>query len=151
MSHSRSVNSDAWEFLKRSCHGFPREFREGMEARAGMIGDVQSNHPTKWSPPEWDWPDTTKRTRGPVRLTTIAVVIKLRCSSPLDVTGAGRWSPSHSFIRLRNDDEVQRPKNNQHCQGDVHAARYCITLKIRKSSIISGFVDGISQPVVQAG
>ena len=30
----------------------PKEFREGMEARAGLLGDVQWNHPDNWTLPE---------------------------------------------------------------------------------------------------
>jgi Dyp-type peroxidase family len=30
---------------------FPKEFREGMENRAGLLGDVQQNHPENWNLP----------------------------------------------------------------------------------------------------
>jgi len=34
---------------------FPEEFRQGMEARAGLLGDVHANHPRRWSlPPVFD-------------------------------------------------------------------------------------------------
>jgi Dyp-type peroxidase family len=33
---------------------FPKEFREGMEARAGLLGDVRENHPENWVHPEWN-------------------------------------------------------------------------------------------------
>ena len=35
---------------------FPKEFREGMEARAGMLGDIRENHPFHWKLPAWNWP-----------------------------------------------------------------------------------------------
>ena len=35
---------------------FPVEFREGMEARAGLLGDVRGNHPGHWSLPLRNWP-----------------------------------------------------------------------------------------------
>ncbi|MBC7481168.1 MAG: Dyp-type peroxidase [Rhizobacter sp.] len=35
---------------------FPVEFREGMEARAGLLGDVRGNHPGRWSLPLRNWP-----------------------------------------------------------------------------------------------
>jgi Dyp-type peroxidase family len=31
---------------------FPQEFREGMEARASLLGDVRSNHPRRWQLPK---------------------------------------------------------------------------------------------------
>lgn len=31
---------------------FPKEFREGMEARAGLLGDVRENNPEAWTLPE---------------------------------------------------------------------------------------------------
>jgi deferrochelatase/peroxidase EfeB len=30
---------------------FPKEFREGMEARAGLLGDIRENHPDNWNLP----------------------------------------------------------------------------------------------------
>ena len=35
---------------------FPKEFREGMEARADLLGDLRSNHPRNWALPERNWP-----------------------------------------------------------------------------------------------
>jgi len=29
----------------------PAEFRQGMEARAGLLGDLRSNHPQQWNRP----------------------------------------------------------------------------------------------------
>ena len=36
---------------------FPDEFRQGMEARAGVLGDVRGNHPRRWTLPLRNWPD----------------------------------------------------------------------------------------------
>ena len=35
---------------------FPKEFQEGLEARAGLLGDVGWNHPENWALPEANWP-----------------------------------------------------------------------------------------------
>ena len=35
---------------------FPKEFQEGLEARAGLLGDVGQNSPENWSLPEANWP-----------------------------------------------------------------------------------------------
>jgi deferrochelatase/peroxidase EfeB len=37
----------------------PTEFREGMEARAGALGDVGEYHPEKWQLPTRNWPKET--------------------------------------------------------------------------------------------
>jgi deferrochelatase/peroxidase EfeB len=36
---------------------FPIEFRQGMEARAGLLGDVRGNHPRRWKLPTLNWPE----------------------------------------------------------------------------------------------
>ena len=35
---------------------FPQAFQEGMEARAGVLGDLRHNHPRYWKLPERNWP-----------------------------------------------------------------------------------------------
>jgi deferrochelatase/peroxidase EfeB len=47
---------------------FPKEFREGMEARAGLLGDVRENHPDSWERPEWNvrLPRSTDGATAPV-------------------------------------------------------------------------------------
>ena len=34
----------------------PDEFRQGMQARAGVLGDVRGNHPRRWTLPLRNWP-----------------------------------------------------------------------------------------------
>ncbi|WP_077002343.1 Dyp-type peroxidase domain-containing protein [Variovorax sp. KK3] len=34
----------------------PIEFRQGMQRRAGVLGDVQANHPRRWALPVANWP-----------------------------------------------------------------------------------------------
>ena len=36
--------------------GLPIEFRQGMQRRAGVLGDLQANHPRRWSLPLLNWP-----------------------------------------------------------------------------------------------
>ncbi|HEY3665238.1 MAG TPA: hypothetical protein VGL19_04530, partial [Polyangiaceae bacterium] len=35
---------------------FPKEFQEGLQARAGLLGDIGWNHPENWRLPEANWP-----------------------------------------------------------------------------------------------
>jgi Dyp-type peroxidase family len=78
---------------------FPMEFREGMEARAGLLGDVQSNHPTKWSLPELNWPDPQTASKAPVPVSTIDIVVKLRAARHVEPV-EHEWTdrhPLHAF------------------------------------------------------
>ena len=57
---------------------FPKEFREGMEARAGLLGDVRGNHPNNWTLPDSNWPlERTRSELGGIHLLTVDVVISL--------------------------------------------------------------------------
>ena len=54
---------------------FPREFREGMEARCSVLGDVRINHPRRWRLPERNWP-TTSDARVPLQ--AVHLVVQMR-------------------------------------------------------------------------
>ncbi len=56
----------------------PPEFAEGMEARAGLLGDLRSNHPDHWSRPRRNWPVGRVPAGEPIDLSTVHVVITLR-------------------------------------------------------------------------
>ncbi len=61
----------------------PPAFREGMAARAGLIGDLRYNHPDHWTLPERNWPpgaDTTTDQR--VNVESVDLVIQLRRIAP---------------------------------------------------------------------
>ena len=55
----------------------PFEFKEGMEARAGILGDVRSNHPDHWREPKLDWP-ARKSDALQLELSTVHVAVQLR-------------------------------------------------------------------------
>lgn len=38
----------------------PIEFRQGMQQRAGLLGDVHANHPRRWSLPVANWPQAVQ-------------------------------------------------------------------------------------------
>ncbi len=67
----------------------PSAFREGMAARAGLIGDLRFNHPDHWRGPERNWPLSaeaggTQR----VHLASVDLVIQLRRVAPDSVDRA---------------------------------------------------------------
>jgi Dyp-type peroxidase family len=124
---------------------FPKEFREGMEARAGLIGDVQSNHPTNWSLPEWNWPDLPKSSQVPVRMSTIDIVIKLRISGTSEEIHHA-WSENHPLYTFATDLFTDPADTGVRVLSVQPMLQY-----IRGKDIIDhfGFVDGISQPMAQ--
>lgn len=63
---------------------FPKEFREGMESRAPMMGDTGENHPRRWELPARNWPHADPdiiSKRPPVELSEVDFVIQLRTST----------------------------------------------------------------------
>ena len=59
----------------------PKEFRDGMGARAGLLGDVGPNHPSQWQPPRRNYPAGTEG--PPLDLSTIDFVIQLQVRSEI--------------------------------------------------------------------
>ena len=115
---------------------FPHEFIEGMEMRAGLLGDVHSNHPSRWRRP------IRQGSTQEVDLGTVHVVVQLRIVRPRD---AGhdlhpRFTPEIAKLETGSGLHVL----------SVEAMRsYPETLNgetITREHF--GFRDGISQPVI---
>lgn len=66
---------------------FPKEFREGMEARAGLLGDVGDEHPASWALP--------RGAAGKIPLSTVDLVLSVQTKR--DVIGKEDhvWSERH--------------------------------------------------------
>jgi len=62
---------------------FPKEFRDGMEQRSGLVGDMRENHPRNWILPQRNWPPV--RPGGPprprVELSEVDIVIQIRTAN----------------------------------------------------------------------
>lgn len=70
---------------------FPEEFRQGMAARAGLLGDVRNNHPGRWRLPKppgqpeagpTPWKD--RPSPEGVSLDSVHAVLQLRCFGEID-------------------------------------------------------------------
>ena len=76
----------------------PKEFREGMEARAGWLGDLGPNHPERWQLPKANWPIPRKNSPLPdlpdVRMSTVDFVIQLQTSAKF-TDDDHLWSEQH--------------------------------------------------------
>jgi Dyp-type peroxidase family len=136
---------------------FPQEFREGMEDRAGLLGDLRDSHPRRWNLPERNWPPQpaakTAQTpleaaKTPVEISEIDIVIQLRVSAPdyggHDILDAGHplhervkelaASEADTGVRLLAVESMRRASMGQGAAGLDHF----------------GYLDGISQPVVRS-
>ncbi len=126
----------------------PREFREGMEARAGWLGDVGPNHPSRWELPRANWPVPTpgEAPRPAVRLSSVDLVILLQTRRKSFEKGDHLWSAQHPLYKIVSDlasgGGVQllavEPLRRKPLEGKDGTYEHF------------GFRDGISQPTHEA-
>lgn len=61
---------------------FPEEFRQSMQARAGLLGDIHSNHPRRWRlPRRFAGLGTEPSPEETIELETVHAVLQLRCEA----------------------------------------------------------------------
>lgn len=122
----------------------PKEFREGMEARAGMLGDVRSNHPTNWSLPEWNWASGKQGAGAAVRLSTIDLVVKMRIAGP-EGKAEHAWSAKHPLYDFATKLFADPNKTGIQVMSVQPMLHH---VDAAGATVIDhfGFVDGISQP-----
>jgi Dyp-type peroxidase family len=120
---------------------FAPEFREGMEARASMLGDFRTNHPRRWRLP-------TRHSGSPqlVELSAVHLVVQLRI--------AARESDPHELPRPlpeRIDALALDPATGQPFDGLRLLAVQSMHRQLNAEKQIVehfGFVDGSSDPVI---
>ncbi len=126
----------------------PEEFVQGMEQRAGMLGDVRVNHPRRWRLPALNWAqgvdaaDVTKDDPCPrVDLSSVHLVLQLRiCNSQLS-QAAARTRLLNKYSSLVDGIAAPRPLSIQWMRrlpSDTGTAREHF-----------GFLDSQSQPVLK--
>ena len=126
----------------------PQEFREGMEARASVLGDFRNNHPRRWRLPQANWSATgAAPSMQRVQMSAVHLVVQMR---------VGAASTQH---------DPAQPDHPLHA--DIHAlmagpdgsaplpgVRLLAVQAMRKHTLGDGraiehfgFVDGFSDPV----
>jgi Dyp-type peroxidase family len=127
----------------------PEEFVQGMERRAGMLGDVRVNHPRRWRLPALNWTqgvdaaDVAEDDPCPrADLGSVHLVLQLRmCNSQLPQADA-RARLLAKYASLVDDIAAPRPLSIQ-WMGRLPA-------DAGKTREHFGFLDGQSQPVLKS-
>lgn len=117
---------------------FPREFREGLAQRSGLVGDMRENHPRSWILPARNGPALLGLVPDDVRLPPVAmeeidIVLQLRgigtdraafCAAAVALAGKASPAVSLEAVEWMHADYDEEGRFRDHF----------------------GFVDGISQP-----
>ncbi len=127
------------EDMRRS---LPHAFREGMDRRAGLLGDTDVNHPKEWKWPAGNWP-VDKPVHRPVAPSSIDLIVQMQAAFP-NAPVAPKFDKDHPLY-----DDVK-------ALADMAAKRSVDVLAVepmqRRDATQGKFVghirfaDGISQP-----
>lgn len=135
----------------------PEEFVQGMERRAGLLGDVRWNHPQRWRLPASNWalgidaPDLREDDPAPrISMSSVHAALQLRLlskSKDAQTTADARKSLMAEMNRLVEVDPGVRPLSIQWMQRQRDGSS-------ENMKDHFGFADGNSNPVLyesQAG
>lgn len=131
---------------------FPQEYIAGMEARAGLLGDVRGNHPDYWSRPRrnWPWPAPSQSEAGPpIELSTVHVLVQLRTALNAGEEGAAADGATPLPRLASAVNELHDSKGTGLQVLFVQPMRLATPRDGEKSGRDHfGYVDGISQPTL---
>jgi len=111
---------------------FPQEFIEGMEARAGLLGDVRGNHPEHWRRPR------LRGTNVEIDLGSVHVVVQYRLAAKPSLDAG-----LHPFLGSLADDISETAHGLQVLSVEPMRS-YPTHDRITREHF--GFEDGFSQP-----
>ncbi len=128
----------------------PAEFREGMSARASVLGDWQDNHPTRWRLPVRNWPPPAGRRAEAVPLADVDLVLHLTHPDPVHADQPFACdNPAHPLVaalRRLLDDCTDDAGD---CSVEILAVQPLQRIvRDTDGQAIGhfGFADGLSQP-----
>jgi Dyp-type peroxidase family len=127
---------------------FPKEFREGMEARAGLLGDVSAEHPSQWQRPRLNWPAGSEE-REPIPLDTVDLVLTIQQHRDHVSEDDHRFTRKHPLL-----PELEKLFEGRVGVQVLHVQPLLRTYFPPKSEQAGklvrehfGYADGLSQPV----
>lgn len=122
---------------------FPKEFLEGMEARAGLLGDVRASHPRRWALPGQNWPPGTSGL-PPIELSEVDFVVQMRVHAD---------APAWDVFDTEREHPLRAAVEAVAAAAAACGVRLLAVETMRRATDGSdtsiehfGFVDGISQP-----
>jgi Dyp-type peroxidase family len=126
---------------------FSQGFREGMEARAGLLGDVRTNHPRRWRLP------TRVEARGAtqhgalIELSSVHILVQLRIRASTDNDADDPLQPNHPLYDRVKEIASFDPSARLLA---VQSMRRSIEVVEGKDKVREhfGFLDGDGQPVI---
>jgi Dyp-type peroxidase family len=135
---------------------FPEEFVQGMEHRAGVLGDVRVNHPRRWRLPALNWAEGVNATdpseHDPVDridLSAVHIIVQLRFRSFDSSRSTPERAPSELAPRELLMQELERLVASN---PDVVplSLQWMDQIRDKHRHAIEhfGFRDGMSQPVL---
>jgi Dyp-type peroxidase family len=127
----------------------PDEFVQGMERRAGLLGDIRWNHPRRWRLPASNWarginaPDLREDDQAQrIDMSAVHVLLQLRLvSGPPQTTAEARTKLKAEMDRLVDVDPGVRPLSIQWMQRQRDPSG--------ATQDHFGFADGSSNPVLR--
>jgi Dyp-type peroxidase family len=126
---------------------FPQEFREGMDARASLLGDLRTNHPRHWRLPTRIDAQATAAHGAQVELAAVHVVVQVRGKAACETSADDPLQPAHPL-----HEHVQ-----QIAGFDASARLLAVQSMRRRIETIEGkdkvrehfgFLDGEGQPLL---
>ncbi|HEY0822692.1 MAG TPA: hypothetical protein VGD76_02810, partial [Ramlibacter sp.] len=132
---------------------FPEEFRHGMEARAGQLGDVRHNHPQHWRrPASYQGLDAPPNSAFPVAMESVQAVLQLRgTAADADALAAvDYFEPKHP-LRAEVLKLVQAVPGMRILS--IQSLRRNLRTQQGRQEVVEhfGYADGQGQPEVEPG
>ena len=125
-------------FSKERLDVLPQEFIEGMQARAGLLGDLRCNHPDNWSRPKLYGSVNAEQSAAPIDLSTVHAVVILRLGD------AAQALELHPQLQGEIDDLNTSTKTGLTVLSVQPMRSYQAGAKFTTDHF--GFADGLSQP-----
>jgi len=122
---------------------FPQEFREGMEARASLLGDLRGNHPRRWHLPTRNWGAAAAHPAA-IELSSVHAVVQLRMGGA-PISEAAALDPSGP---LRAPLDAICGGHDIEILSIQPLTRYFVSAESTTAKEHFGFADGDSQPVL---